>query len=521
MSGTSPVGDAGRTTSSPSTGLGRRLAANTFHAASGRVAAVLVWLFFTPMVLHHLGPEGFAIWALFFALTGQLSALDFGLVQGTLRHVSAARERGDHEEAGAFATLALLGYAALGLIWLVVLGACGDAGLSWLHIPAAQADSARFALWLGAAVFVVSGFANVTVAIAQAYGRFDVANGITLTLTAQHAIGIPIVIHYGWGMRGLVLNVLLGWTLGLTLGSIWVRAAVPEFRWGRLVRSFRHVREAARFGAPLQLTSLLWSLNVHVDKLLLARLVALATVTPYELGARVALSAFTFPQLLLSAVLPTAAAMHATHEGPRLRELHDRVGRYLLAAIAITIALLVGSSNRLYLAWLGPGHEEAAQVLRWLAVSSGVLLTAGIGSVVARGIGRTELETWFHVASLTLHVGISVWLLPRIGLLGALTGSLVGNIAGTVVFITLVARAMKWKVMDLLVKPHLVPIIAASAGAAAGIALDHAVPHVRGVMAWAMLGYVAAAGGLTALAVTLMTRYISWREVTYLITHHD
>src|SRR5438128_1263879 len=149
-------------TRSSSQGLGQRLARNTFHAASGRIAAVLMWLLFTPMVLHGLGAEGFAIWALFFALTGQLSALDFGLVQGTLRHVAAARERGDHEEAGAFATLALLGYVALGLVWVIVLWALGDGALAWLRIPAEQAGAARFALWLGAGVFVVAGFANVT-----------------------------------------------------------------------------------------------------------------------------------------------------------------------------------------------------------------------------------------------------------------------------------------------------------------------------------------------------------------------
>ena len=498
-------------------GLARTLALNTLHAASGRVAAVVVWLFFTPMILRGLGAQGFGVWALFFALTGQLAALDFGLVQGTLRHVAAARERGDHEEAGAFATLALMGYVALGLVWLIVLATLAGPILDWLRIPAEQLDAARFALWLGAAVFVIAGFANVTMAIAQASGRFDIANGVTLVLTAQQAIGIPLMLAHHYGLRGLVVNVAVAWTLGLALGLILLPFAAPGFRWASPTRSLRHFREAMRFGGPMQLTSILWTLNLQVDKLLLARYVSLAAVTTYELGSRVALSAFTFPQLLLAAVLPTAAALHARDHATRLRELHDRVGRYVLTAVALTAAILIGSASRIYLTWLGPGHADAAMVLRWLAVASALLLTAGTGSVVARGIGRTDLETWYHVIGLGVHLTLSLLLLPRIGLLGALIGSTAGNLAGTLLFITLIARAMKWPSFELLFPPHVVPLIAAAAGALAALALDRVLPYSTGIVAWLMLALVVVAAGSVGLAVSLMTRYIGWREATALL----
>jgi len=498
-------------------GLARDLAVNTLHAASGRVAAVLVWLFFTPMILRGLGKDGFGVWALFFTLTGQLAALDFGLVQATLRHVAAARERGDHAEAGAFATLGLAGYVLLGVLCAVGLVALSDPILAWLHIPPGQIEVARFALRLGAPVFVLAGFANVVMAVAQGYGRFDVANGIVLTLTAQHAIGIPIVMHNGWGLRGLIANVAIGWALGLVLGLALLPRAARGFRWTWPERASRLVREMARFGGPMQMTSLLWTINLSADKLLLSRYVALAAVTTYELGARVANSAFTFPQLMLAAVLPTATALHTSRRAARLRELHDRAGRYLLAAVAIFLAVLVGCSDRLYETWLGPGHDGAALVLRWIAVAFALLLASGPGSVIARAIGRTELETWYHVLSLALHLALSLLLLPRIGLPGALIGSVVGNFAGTALFITLVARVMSWPALVLLVRPHGVPLLAALAGAAAGWGLDHALPHAHGALAWTLLALSGLAAALASAAVTLITRYIRWRELRAII----
>ena len=60
-------------------GLARRLAANTLHASSGRVASLVVWILLTPPILHALGPQGFAVWSLFFAVTGYLGDSAGGL----------------------------------------------------------------------------------------------------------------------------------------------------------------------------------------------------------------------------------------------------------------------------------------------------------------------------------------------------------------------------------------------------------------------------------------------------------
>ena len=67
-------------------GLGARLARNSLHSASGRVVALFAWLALTPALVRGLGPEGFGVWSLFFALTGWMGALDLGFSQVALRN---------------------------------------------------------------------------------------------------------------------------------------------------------------------------------------------------------------------------------------------------------------------------------------------------------------------------------------------------------------------------------------------------------------------------------------------------
>lgn len=498
---------------SPGGGLGRRVARNTFHAASGRMAGVIVWIAFAPAILKNLGEEGFGLWALFFAVTGHFAALDFGLVQGTLRHVAAARERGDHARGGAFATVALAGFVLLATAW-VLLTALGQASvLAWLRIPANLEADARFMLFAAPLVFLAAGCANVMMSIMQAYGRFDLGNRVALALTAQHAIGIPIVLHLGWGLRGLVINVGLGWSLGAILGAVMAGGAAPGFRLGSLRSAFAHAREAAAFGGPLQITNGLSVANLHVDKFLLSRWVALAAVTPYELGARVASAAVTFPQLLLLAVLPAVAELHARGEDGGIRALYVRGNRYVLVATGAVVAALFAAADRLFLAWLGPGLETAAFLLRGLTLALGCAMLAGMASTVARGIGRTDIEAWFHVVSLSVHVSLSLWLLPLIGIRGTVIAVVTGNVAGAIVLLLLLARTLRWSWPDLLAGQNLVPVLATGAGVLVGWLAHRLLPGGSGLAAWAGVVGVAGVAAFGVLAVVLITRYVAWREL--------
>jgi O-antigen/teichoic acid export membrane protein len=501
----------------PPSGLAKRLVSNTLHAATGRLAAVVVWVLFTPPILRALGVEGFAVWALFFALTGYFAALDLGLVQGTLRHVAAARERGAHGEAGAFATLGLVGFLLLGLVWLVLALLLRHPLLEWLRIPPAQLAVAGFAMVAGAAVFALAGCANVTLATLQGYDRFDLANLVSLLVTAQQAVGMVVVLRNDWGLWGLVLNGGVGWAVGLLSGVLALRRAVPAFRWTGPRASSAHLRDVLAFGGPMQLASLWAVIHANLDKFLLPVFVALSAVTPYELGSRVVGSIQAFPQMLLLAMLPAASALHAAGDRARLRELYARGDRYLLTASALMVAVLVGSADRIFSAWLGPGHAEAVLVLRGLSLASGVALTTGMASVSARAVGRTDLEAWFGTIVVALHLALSLLLLPRLGLAGAVIAFLVANSIASLSFLLMVGRALHWRAWDVLVKPHGVPLLAVAVGVAAGLGLDRALPGATGITAWTLLALVAGIAGLATLGVLVSTGYFHWREARSLL----
>jgi O-antigen/teichoic acid export membrane protein len=394
------------------TGLGRRLVRNTLLAATGRLVTLVSWWWLTPLVLRALGAEGFAVWALFFALTGYLAALDLGIVQGTLRHVAAARQRGDAQGAAAFVTLGVLGFALLGVLWLVLVAALRAPLLAWLHVPEAQIAAADFAMRGGAAVFVLAGIANVMMAALQGHASLRYRQRAVARRGHRACRGRAARVTSRCGAAGLVLAVGAGWAVGALAGAIALPLAVPGARFVGWAAARPHVREAVTFGGPMQLATMLSMLHVQLDKFLLPGWVALAAVTPYELGSRVPGSLQTFPLMLLLAMLPAAASLHAAGDRTRLHELFRRGQRYLLGATVILVAALLVVADRLFAVWLGPGHGEAALVMRGVTLATGLALATGMGTVAVRAVGRTDLEAGFAALVLGLHLVLSRLLLP-------------------------------------------------------------------------------------------------------------
>jgi len=497
-------------------GLARRLAANTMHAASGRLASLLLWLLLTPPLYRALGVKGFAVWSLFYALTSWLGALDAGLGPATMRHVSAARAGGRGAEAGAYATVSVLGYAALGVLWLGVLPLVRDPLLDFLRVTGDVRPWADFAFVAGAVVFALAGATSTIVYVLQGCDRFDLGNAASLTVSLVQAAGLVLTLWRGWGLPGVVCATGAGWAAGALVGLLLLRSGAPDFRWSSPRGAAGFVRESLAYGAPLQLANLLAVAHQQVDKLLLARWAALATVAPYELGLRVSTALATFPQLLMLALVPTATRLFTAGEHPRLAELYRRSNRYILLAAVTVTAGAVAGADRAFEAWLGHSDPDAALALRGLMLAACAGLGAGMATVTARGIGRPGLEAEFAAVALLVHLALARPLVPAHGLLGAVLALGAGNAAGVAWFVLRLAGALGWPRARTLLGDGLVPLVALVAGAAAGLWLDGTMPRPAGTLAWAPLALVGGAASGVAAAVALFARYVAVDELKVL-----
>ncbi|HXJ70876.1 MAG TPA: lipopolysaccharide biosynthesis protein [Verrucomicrobiae bacterium] len=492
-------------------GLGARLARNSFHSASGRVVAMLAWLVLTPPLVRALGPEGFGVWSLFYAFAGWMGSLDLGLSQVALRYGAAARARAAGAEAGEYATLAVLGYAALGMVWLVLVLLLRGPVLDLLHIHGEARSWAALAILVGAPIFVLSGITNTTAAVLQAWDRFDLANAVTVTVSLVQVAALLVALQHGGAFATCLAAVVAGWLAAVMLGMVLVARGAPGFRWSAPHAAGSRFAETLRFGMPLQAANAVGVMHQQVGKVLLVRMLSLAAVVPYELGVRVSTACATFAQLVLVAMIPEASVLHAQAASERLLELYRRAGRFVTGAAAIITAALVASAPALYQAWLGHAEPDAALALRGLAITAYAGLAGGISSAIARGVGRTSLELEWSGVALLLHGALGLLLVPRLGLLGALVAIASANLGSALWFAIRLCRAQGWPVGRALWEPFLLPGLAMAAGVVAGSPLAHVIRSP-----WLALGVSSAVAGVACLGVLFATRHLAWGEVVQL-----
>jgi len=491
--------------------MGVRLARNSFHSASGRVVAILAWLLLTPSLVRALGPEGFGVWSLFYALAGWMGSLDLGFAQVALRYGAAARARGAGNEAGEYATLAVLGYGALGIVWLLLVLALREPVLDILHIHGDARAWARLAFLAGAPVFLLSGVTNTTAALLQAWDRFDLANVVTLTVSLVQVAALLVALRQPETFAACLLAVIVGWLVALALGLVLVARGAPGLRWGTVSQARSRLPEAMGFGMPLQLANGIAVMHQQLGKVLLVRMLSLASVVPYELGLRVSTACSTFSQLLLVAMIPEASALHAQAAADRLRELHRRAGRFVTGLAAVVTAALVGSAPSLFAAWLGHPEPDAALALRGLALAAFAAVAGGVSSAIARGVGRTSIELEWSALALALHAGLGVLLVPRLGLAGALAAITVANLVGALWLALRLTRDQHWPAAHALWEPFVFPALAIAAGFAAGASVERALHSP-----WVALVASSGVAGVVPLGVLLATRHVAWGELTRL-----
>lgn len=391
---------------------------NAISSMLGRGLSAGVWIVVTPWVLAHLGPERFAVWSLFFALSGYVATLDFGMSSGVARHVAVAVARADRRGVGQVIRRSLQVSAGFGLIWCAVF-----IGFRWLflqafHVPPELSGevSASLALY-GVAMFVFS-FTQVLIGGVIGLQKLHLSTAFIIAGLLLHAVVLTVGLELGGGLVVAAAAALAGHTLTGLLAARVVRHDVatmpmrddgPGFTW----------RELLGYGGIVQATNAFATGWLQAGKILLGVLGQLVFVTQFELGFRVTNAIASLPIMIQTAIIPAAAHASASGGATDVAGTYRWASRWIYAIGAMLLGGLWLVAPALYLLWLGPGYDASAAVARGLALVFAVVILAGPALAVARGGGWPELEAIQFVIALVGNVGIALWAVPRFGLNGA------------------------------------------------------------------------------------------------------
>ena len=495
-------------------GLGGVIARNAAFNVAGRMVFLFAWAAVTPYMLHVLGEERFAIWALFFALSGYFATFDLGISQALMKFVAQFWAEGNERALRGIVTLGTTVYIVLIIPIVTLLALMRDPILDAIHTPAALRAEAGVSLVGMAVVLGATNLVAVLTAVLAGRQRLDITSRISLLVTFLQVGGAVLVLSLGWGLRGLVFSTGLGVLVSGFLSWRAMREIDPGFRFDFAAIDTGMLKRLLQFSFALQITNVGSFLQFQLDKILLAHYATFAVVTRYELATRLTIAAWAIPYLVLIPLVPAAAELTSQDDMERVVRLYRRASRYL-AAIALPIAaFVIACAPGIVTLWLGPGYREVAVTTVFMILFMVVTGATGVGTAISRGIGQPWMEARYHLIGAATHIALSLWLVPRYGLRGSLFALVVSGAISSTIFLAQLHARLKESTPRWLVATSGIPVVVSAIAATALVPWASGWTHPFASRIEA--ARVVAAGVVFAGAIIagyFATHHISWSEI--------
>ncbi|MDD5546635.1 MAG: flippase [Candidatus Omnitrophica bacterium] len=444
--------------------LSQKIIRNTVFNAAGDFWGILIALFLTPYIIHHIGIERFGILAIVGAITGYFSLFDFGIGSSFVKYIAEFYAKKDYEKINQVVNTGFVFYSIFAIFIIISTFFIINPLLALFKIPTHLYNEALFVFLLGIVLFGVTNALSPFLAIQGGLQRMDITNKVAISLSIPSAAGTIFFLEKGYGLPGLMVNMAIFFVISSVIGIAIAFKILPELRFNPLLFSRAIFRKLFGFGYKMQVSAIAGMLHFQIDKFILVYFLNLGFVTYYSVAAQLASKIRELPLLLVSAVFPAASELDARDDKETLHKLYFRSMKYvILIGLPMSVAAIL-LANPFIALWLGKGYEMTALTLQILIVGYFFNMITGPGFFILNGLGKPQYGMRSSILSTFLKLTLSILLVVKIGYFGVVIGTAVSMIIAAIYFIFAAHKVMNiplWKFSGKILPKPLMACIAA------------------------------------------------------------
>lgn len=366
---------------------------NTASMLGRSALSIVLALFTTRIVLAQLGAVDFGIFGAVGATAAFSMILSNALTAAAMRHMSYDLGRGDLRSLREHFNSALLVYAALAALIVLLGWVLADPVVRLLSVPEEREGVARLAVVLSAGSLAMLSLEAPFQSIVLVHQKHHLyaATGVlnaAARLAAAACIGlIPADRLVVW--TGLLVGVQALSAAALAAAAM---ARLPDARPDPRLFRVRKIADLFAFGSWSVLGDAAWRFRMKGGQILLNVLFGPAVNASYEVGSRVAGYQRSLVGPIRKSVLPVVVSSHGAGRSESTRDLALVTGKYLFIASALVLVPVALETGAVLNLWLGAeqvNQLEAAEGL--IALLAVWLLYANLGQgfvYVNRAEGR-------------------------------------------------------------------------------------------------------------------------------------
>jgi stage V sporulation protein B len=288
---------------------------------------------------------------------------------------------------------------------------------------------------------------RISWAVAVGYERMELRIGSTIIYSLLKSFTGPGLIYLGYGPIGAILGetgpVLFSGLVGLFI--IWILWRSEN----SVLPSMNHVEGMMfllRYGYPLFFSTFIMGIVPKINNYLLALNVSNEIIGNYTAGLRFSALITFFSMPIATVMFPLFSKLE--NDQKTLKTVYQNSVKFTAIIILPVAAVIAVMADKIVIVLYDIGYEKTAFFMRIYML---VFVLHGFGGIntmnLLNGIRETRVNLHASVVTSMTAIPLSLYLIPRLGVIGLLIASISGAITGLAYRLIWVQNNLKFTIL--------------------------------------------------------------------------
>lgn len=460
-----------------------KISRNVLSNLAGTAIAIVVGFFLMPFVVHRIGLTEFGIWILTTSLVGYMGLLDVGLAPTLVKKSAEHLAKDDKQELNKTVNTIFILYLLSGAVFGVTIFALSFFVSHVFKVPLEDINTFKIVLWLVGLQAAIRFPMSIWQGLMGGLQDFHIINGIVIITNMLRAAGTVILLVSGFGLISLIWLEFALNAIGWLASMFWVRRRIPHLSIKISGFDLAKVKDLVRFSLAMFISGIAGKTIHGADRIIIGLFLPVASITIYEVGARISDYSRSFLYSVLSAIIPATSALNTRDEKMKLQELYLNGTKYLLIAFGMVVGALFLFGKEFIHLWMGKGFEESVWIMYALIIGNLYQSQNVVAHATLIGMGKLRMFTKVMVAYPIVNIILSIIFVTQWGLIGVALATMMTFVIIETYFIFYITKVFDIKFFSLLRACHL----RAAISVVPAIGIIYYLASVLNVNSWAGL----------------------------------